>query len=458
MFCPKCGAQGVGTDKFCRACGASLPLIPVQQQPKRKRSWLVRAMLWAGGILLGLSLVHAIYSTQRQGTGQGAADTQQVEPQQAEPRQSEPQTYQIGQEFSVGYWTYRVNGAYWTPLLGVDPYSMERANGEFVVVDVTARNDDTSSSMLPPFQLADAKGRTYDESSGATFEQGFFSGLKSLNPDVSDRGDVAFDVPPGRQYVLVLSGGIESGKQVYVPLPSSAPTAQQPGSGGPSQGAAQPPPGEDANPGGPTSPSESTDQTTPGPVPGVTSENQTAQPQATFPEPPSSQPGAASSGGLNSPTPFTVPQSPPRVNSPVIAASTVPQPPRAVMKEVPPGTTVEVLIADPVVSDINRTGDIFRGSLEAPIVVAGQVVVPSGASIFLRALQILSPHRRGELTEIRLVLDHLDYRGRSYLLDSSSFDLANPSGKRIRVSPGTTIQFNLLGAVAIRGKAGVGIQ
>lgn len=124
--------------------------------------------------------------------------------------------------------------------------------------------------------------------------------------------------------------------------------------------------------------------------------------------------------------------------------------------DVPPGTVVKVLTADPVTSDSSRTGDIFRGSLEAPIVVGGQIVVPKGASIFLRALQILSPHRRGNLTEIRLVLDHLDYSARNYPLDSSSYDLSSPSGKRIQISPGTTIQFQLLGPVDIAGTFGSG--
>jgi hypothetical protein len=76
--------------------------------------------------------------------------------------------------------------------------------------------------------IADAKGCTYDESSRGAFEQGFFSPLQSLNPDVSKRGDVAFDVPPDRQYVLVLSGGFESSKQVYVSLPRSTSDGQQP--------------------------------------------------------------------------------------------------------------------------------------------------------------------------------------------------------------------------------------
>ncbi len=105
---------------------------------------------------------------------------------------------------------------------------MERANAEFVVIDVTARNDDTSSSTLPPFHLMDKDGRTYDQSSAGTFSAGFFSVLEGLNPGVSKRGNVAFDVPPDRQYFLVVSGGIESDKRALVPLPAPPSSEPQP--------------------------------------------------------------------------------------------------------------------------------------------------------------------------------------------------------------------------------------
>jgi hypothetical protein len=100
---------------------------------------------------------------------------------------------------------------------------MEHANADFVVVNVTARNDDTSSSVIPTFKLSDTEGRTYDESSAGMLNQGFFSSLDSLNPGVSKRGNIAFDVPTGRKYSLIVSGGIESGKRAIVVLPTSEP-------------------------------------------------------------------------------------------------------------------------------------------------------------------------------------------------------------------------------------------
>lgn len=245
MFCLKCGAIVGESQKFCGSCGASIG----ESQPKPKRSRFARVMLWGLGILVGLFVLYGIISNGEHSTQESAEhnapsappvearQTQKPSPDEApqnvakiptdssqpSPPENQPTTYKIGQTFSVGYWSYLCHNAYWTPVLGFNPYSMERANADFVVVDITARNDDTSSSTLPTFQLVDEAGRTYDESSAGMLNEGFFSPLEQLNPGVSKRGNIAFDVPSDRRYYLLLSGGIESGKRAIVILPMSVP-------------------------------------------------------------------------------------------------------------------------------------------------------------------------------------------------------------------------------------------
>jgi hypothetical protein len=85
-------------------------------------------------------------------------------------------------------------------------------------VDLAIRNNDKSASTLPPMKLLDVAGREYDESSKGIFVERSFGMLKSLNPGVSSRGYVVFDVPPGK-YVLKLSGGYTSGENALVELP-----------------------------------------------------------------------------------------------------------------------------------------------------------------------------------------------------------------------------------------------
>jgi TonB family protein len=224
MFCPQCGNEA-GSQPFCGLCGTKLASNTALSQPKHKQSRFAR------NVLLVLGIVLALFVLEHLNTGNDTPqDTARppIASSQPQPSDNRPPTYEVGQQFSVGYWSYRCNNAYRTPFLGVGSYSMEHANAEFVVVDITAQNNDTSSSTLPPFQLMDEEGRTYDSSSAGMLSQGFFSVLESLNPGVSKRGNIAFDVPPNRQYVMVVSGGIESGgKRAIVVLPTSEPRGYQ---------------------------------------------------------------------------------------------------------------------------------------------------------------------------------------------------------------------------------------
>jgi hypothetical protein len=246
MFCPKCGANIGDPEPFCRFCGAKIGAsTTAPQQEPRKPGRLRRTLLRTAGILLfGLIVLAAIYSSYDQSEQSAVAycckqeaAAPSVNSQQSAPvspsansdgsqsSNEEVPSYTMGESFSVGYWKYTCNRAFWTPFLGnpLDPYSMQRANAQFLVVDITAENNDTSSSTLPPFQLADVDGRTYDQSSDAMMSRGFFDVLENLNPGVSERGMIAFDVPSDRVYVLVLSGGIESGKRATVVMPQSEP-------------------------------------------------------------------------------------------------------------------------------------------------------------------------------------------------------------------------------------------
>ncbi|SRR5579872_4306164 len=128
-----------------------------------------------------------------------------------------PITYTIGQTLNVGYWSYRCNGAHWQDAIysGYEP--VESPDASFLVVDLTISNKDRTASTLPPVELVDEQGREYDESSKSIFVRGAFDTLKKLNPGVSSRGLILFDVPHGH-YVLRLSGGFESGKNALVDL------------------------------------------------------------------------------------------------------------------------------------------------------------------------------------------------------------------------------------------------
>jgi len=85
------------------------------------------------------------------------------------------------------------------------------------IVDLAIRNNDKTANVLAPVKLVDSEGREYEESSKGIFLYNSFDMLKNMNPGVSSRGYIVFDVPRGR-YALKVSGGFTSGKSELIDL------------------------------------------------------------------------------------------------------------------------------------------------------------------------------------------------------------------------------------------------
>lgn len=152
---------------------------------------------------------------------------------------------------------------------------------------------------------------------------------------------------------------------------------------------------------------------------------------------------AASSNGLPTPVAPGGPPTPPSNPRSASAAAAL-RAARPGTVWLPSGTAIEVLTLDSITTDLNPTGGILRGWLAAPIVVAGRVAVPRGAPVYLRAVAIHPAKRPNSRGEVRLALDHLEYQGITWLLDSSTLDVTNLASKQIGVPPGTTLEFQLL--------------
>jgi hypothetical protein len=134
-------------------------------------------------------------------------------------KQPAPAPKVLGEEFSVGYWTYICQRAGWTLTWPPDGgYRVEKPDAAFLAVDVTATNNDSTASVVPPFYLIDDQGRKYESKS--LLYDNVFGPLESLNPGVSKRGFIVFDVPQDRQYALLVSGGIQSGTSQVVRIAS----------------------------------------------------------------------------------------------------------------------------------------------------------------------------------------------------------------------------------------------
>jgi hypothetical protein len=131
--------------------------------------------------------------------------------------------HSIGTSFSVGYWTYVVNSVdsrAWLPDIG----EMKACDsGNCVVINLTVRNDDTTSSTRPVVKLVDSAGREFSETD--TWSDTQLGWLQQLNPGVSKRGYIYFDAPRG-SYRLKVSGGYTSGVDALVNLSATERSAE----------------------------------------------------------------------------------------------------------------------------------------------------------------------------------------------------------------------------------------
>jgi hypothetical protein len=225
MFCNECGGANPDGAKFCNACGKSL-VVPTQPLIQREPGIVIRQFPtqmatpahvdahWDSSstedarsssglkrfltIIAGVAIVVGIYLVVF-----------------GSPSSSGPR-YKVGDTVHIGYWSYLVTDAQWQKSLGSE-YFHKQGDALYLVVRISARNDDKTASIRPPFQLVDSAGREYDETADEVY-LGDSDIIKNVNPGVTATGHIAFDVPQG-QYALKVLGGFGSSKSAFVDLP-----------------------------------------------------------------------------------------------------------------------------------------------------------------------------------------------------------------------------------------------
>jgi hypothetical protein len=152
--------------------------------------------------------------------------------------------HQVGETFSVGYWTYRCDGMRWSQFLGNGSSQAGRSETGFAVIYLTMRNDDDSPSIVPPIKLIDSDAHEYDTSPKALLQRDALDLTARLDAKASAQGSVIFEVPQGGTYFFEVSGGMmstqlalvdlkpgpQSGEPSQTPTQTPSPSKFQPGS------------------------------------------------------------------------------------------------------------------------------------------------------------------------------------------------------------------------------------
>jgi len=154
---------------------------------------------------------------------------------------------------------------------------------------------------------------------------------------------------------------------------------------------------------------------------------------------------------------------PPPPPAQTAAAPMPPPPPQPKQVEIPAGTSVTVRMIDSIDSQINHTGEIFHASLDAPLVVDNEIVVPTGTDVYVKLVEARSAGHISGRSELGLELVRMQFQGRSYVLASNEYQQVGASrGKRSAETIGAGAAIGAaIGAIAGGGKgaaigAGVG--
>lgn len=162
------------------------------------------------------------------------------------------------------------------------------------------------------------------------------------------------------------------------------------------------------------------------------------QPAAAEPEPTKSRPSAAQTKprakSTHSNSNHSASQTPPTeynqsasqtaaMNAaPAAPAVTTPPPPAAPKKvSVPDGTNFSVRLTDPLDSEKSQPGDTFRATLNTPITVDDNVVIPDGADLEGRVVDVKSASHFKGASLLAVELTKVSFNGHSYQIHTNTW-------------------------------------
>jgi BON domain-containing protein len=159
-------------------------------------------------------------------------------------------------------------------------------------------------------------------------------------------------------------------------------------------------------------------------------------------------------------------------NTGIGSSAAAPAPPaRPATVTIPDGTAIAIRLVDPVSSETANAEDMFRGSLDAPIIVDDKVVVPAGADVEGRVVSAKSAARFKGSSELTLELTRISAGGRNYNISSTQWSKQGAGrGKRTAATVGGGAALGaIIGGLAGGGKgaaigagagaaAGTGVQ
>jgi hypothetical protein len=103
------------------------------------------------------------------------------------------------------------------------------------------------------------------------------------------------------------------------------------------------------------------------------------------------------------------------------APATPPPPPPPTKLTIPSGTAISVRLNDNLDSERNKTGDTFRATLNAPIMVDNSIAIPADAEVQGHVVDVQSAGRFAGAARLAITLDRISYGGHSYQIQTDQW-------------------------------------
>jgi hypothetical protein len=122
--------------------------------------------------------------------------------------------------------------------------------------------------------------------------------------------------------------------------------------------------------------------------------------------------------------------------------------------ELPVGTNIVIRMIDAVDSEVNRVGQTFQASLDEPVLLNGETVIPRGADVIVKLVDEKQSGKLAGRTE--LTLDLVSVRVDARMVDINTQSVSQASSSRTertaKVAGGTAALGAIIGAIAGGGK------
>ena len=151
---------------------------------------------------------------------------------------------------------------------------------------------------------------------------------------------------------------------------------------------------------------------------------------------------------------FGTPNSDTAQNTAPAPAMTPPPPPVPANVTVPDGTELQVRLDESLSSNQNHSGDVFHGSLDQPVVLNDQTVIPAHADVTGKVVEAVAANRLTGQPSLSIEVTRLSYNDHTYNVTTDSYRRTGTSrGKRnVKTGAGGAALGAIIGAIAGGGK------